>query len=95
MFAVAQLDAQRGDELATLRVDRAHAAEQLVVRADLGESLGGDAATPRDVLEERHDVIGSLRATEGHHQKRVVRGLCGHDWQLGQNQVERPPISTL
>ena len=49
--------------------------------ADDLQSLPRDVPAPGHVLEERHDVLGPLRAAEGHEQEGVVRrdvGGVGH-----------------
>ena len=68
---------QRGDERPVLVVDRAASAEEEVVLADLLEPLTRDAPPAGDVLEERHDVLGLLRAPEGEHEESVVGSGVG------------------
>ena len=74
--ATAQLRLERGDQLAVLGVDRADAAEQLVVVRDVEQPLARDVAAARDVLEERQHVVRPLRAAERDEHDRVelVRG---------------------
>ena len=64
---------QRGEQRATLIVDRALAPEEEVVFADLGQPLTGNAPPAGDVLEERHHLLRPLGAAEGHQQDRLVR----------------------
>jgi len=64
--------AQCGEERPVLVVDRRAAPEQEVVLADDLEPLARDPASPGDVLEERHHVLGPLGAAEGHQQDGVV-----------------------
>ena len=71
--------AQRVQQRAVLRVDRADPAEQEVVLPDLLEPLPGDAAAARDVLQERDDVVRALGAAEGEQQQGVVRGWARAD----------------
>ena len=66
-----------GQQGAVLVVDRRATAEQVVVLADLLEPLARDAATTRDVLQEREDVVGSLGPAERHQQQGVVRADVG------------------
>ena len=44
----------------------------IVLNNDFGQSLAGNAAAPGDVLQERHDVLGTFGPTEGQQQHRVV-----------------------
>src|SRR6185437_14407716 len=64
--------ADRGQQIATLLVDRAHPADRVVVLGHAGQPLRGDAAAARDVLQERHDVSGAFRAAERDEQEGVV-----------------------
>ena len=64
--------ADRAEHLAALGVDRAHAADGVVVLGHLGQALRRDAAAAGDVLQERQHVVGSLGAAEGQQQERVV-----------------------
>ena len=59
-----ELDAQRCDQRAVLRVDRADAVELRVVLRDLLEPLARDVAAARHVLEERDHVVDPLRPAE-------------------------------
>ena len=68
-----ELALQGGEQRATLLVDRALAPEQEVVLTDLGEPLPGNAPTAGDVLQERHHLLRTLGAAEGHQQDRLVR----------------------
>jgi hypothetical protein len=63
-----------GDDLAVAGVQRAHAAEVLVVLLDGVQPLWRDPTAAHHVLQERADVRGALRATEGEHQQ----GIDGH-----------------
>ncbi len=67
-----ELGLERRDQIAVLLVDRADAAEELVVMADLREPLARDVASARDVLEERDHVVGPLGAAERDDEQRVV-----------------------
>ena len=71
----AQLGLERGDQLAVLGVDRADAAEQLVVMRHLEQPLARDVAAAGDVLEERHHVVHPLGPAERDDHDRVVRVL--------------------
>ena len=53
-------------------VDRAHAAEVLVVRGHLPQALRRHVLPAQDVLEERQHLVLPLGATEGDHEQRVV-----------------------
>ena len=64
-----QLSLERSDQLSVLRVDRAHATEGEVVMRDLFEALSRNSAASGHSLEEGHDLIGPLRATEGGKEK--------------------------
>ncbi len=55
---------QRSDQLAALIVDRAFAAEVVVMLGDLEQAVARDVPATRDVLKEREDVFGSLGSTE-------------------------------
>jgi hypothetical protein len=68
----AELDPDRVEQLAALLVDRRHAAEVLVVLGDLGQPGVRDATAGGHVAQERHDVVGALRAAERQQQERVV-----------------------
>ena len=59
-----ELPLDRRDQLAVLGVDRADAAEQVVVLRDLEQPLARDAASARHVLEERQHVVRALRPAE-------------------------------
>jgi hypothetical protein len=61
-------------ELAVVLIDRAHAAEVAVVGRDLLEALLGDAATARDVAQERDHVVLPLGAAEAGQEDGVVVG---------------------
>jgi len=75
-----------------LFVDRAAAAEVLVVLGHLQHALARYVAAAENVLEEREHVVGAVRTAEGNEEHRAVgRGLvlahgsrgfvgkCGHD----------------
>ena len=72
---LAQLGLERRDQLAVLAVDRADAAEALVVVRHLLEPLARDVAAARHVLEERHHVVHALRAAERDDEQRVVAAV--------------------
>ena len=69
---------QRLQQRPVLVVDRAAAAERVVVLADLLQPLVRDPAAAGHVLQEGQHVVGLLGATEGEQQDGVVRG-----WQAG------------
>ena len=75
--AAGELGLEGGLQLAVLLVDRADAAEVAVVVCDLFEALVGDAATARDVAQERDHVVLTLGAAEPGEQDRVVRDRLG------------------
>ena len=70
--ATAQFVRQRREQTATLVVDRALTAEQLIVLTDLDESFGGNATATGDVFEERHHILRALGAPEGHQQDCLI-----------------------
>ena len=59
-----QLGIERGDERTVVRVDRAHAAERVVLPGHDAEPILRHVPATRDVLEEREDVVGALGAAE-------------------------------
>jgi hypothetical protein len=68
-----ELGSQSVEQLAVLLVDGADPAEREVVVRHLLEALARDAAAAGDVLEERHHVVGTLRAPERDEEEGVVR----------------------
>jgi hypothetical protein len=46
------------------------------VLTDLGQPFSGNAPTTGDVLQERHHLLRTLRAAEGHQKDRLVRRKC-------------------
>ena len=68
-----EVRADSREQSAALIVDRAPPAEVVVVLPDCLQPLARDAATSRDVLEERHDVARLLGSTERHEEQCVVR----------------------
>ena len=70
-----ELGLERRDQLAVLAVDRADAAEELVVVRDLLEPLARDVAAAGDVLEERHHVVHPLGPAERDDEQRVVAAV--------------------
>ena len=79
-LALLQLGLEGGDEGAVLVVDRAAAAEQLVVVRDVLEPLVRDPAARGHPAQERHDLVGRLRAAERQEEDGVVgrQRLGGH-----------------
>src|SRR3712207_6988892 len=75
------LPISRRGQRPVLLVDRADPAEVRVVLGDVEQALARDAAAAGDVLEERHDVVGPLWATEAEHEQRLPpsgrRGVGG------------------
>ena len=67
-----ELPAQRGDQIAVLPVDRADAAELIVMRSDFQDPLAGHPATAQDIFEERQDVARTFRAAKGNDDNRIV-----------------------
>ena len=67
-----QLGAERVDQRPDLGVDRADAAEVVIMLGDLLHPLAGDVPAPRHVLQKGHHVVGPLRTAEAHDQDRVV-----------------------
>src|ERR1039457_3771393 len=55
-----------------LLVERAAPAGRIVMLGHRGEPLPRYAAAPGDILQKRHDLIGSFRSPEGDEQERVV-----------------------
>ncbi len=86
--ATLELGAQRRDEGTVLIVDGAAPTHDLVVVRDVGEPLVGDAAPGRHAAQERHDLVGLLRAAERREQHRVV-GLEGVRFGHGRSPVRR------
>ena len=68
-----------------LAVDRARAAEVVVVLGDHREPLVGDVLPGGDVAQERQHVVGTVRAPEREEQQRVVRG----DGARGRSRTAR------
>ena len=64
--------ADRGQQVPALLVDRADPADRVIVLGHAGQPLRRDAAAARDVLQERHDVVGAFRAAERDEQESVV-----------------------
>ena len=89
---------ERPHELAGVLRDGAHPAEPVVTLRDAGLAGGRDRQPAEDVVEERHDVVRSLRAAERDDQDGVVAaGLVveelGRDHgvsSLRRNPGERP-----
>jgi len=64
-------------EFAVLLVDGAHAAERAIVVGDGLEAFLGDAAPPRDVPEERDDIVLAFRSAEAREEDGVIIGGLG------------------
>ena len=79
MPAPAELRGQVGDQALVTGIDGRDAAEALVVRSDLEQTLIRDSATARRVAHERQDVVRAVRATVGQQHDRVV-GI--HTWHF-------------
>ena len=62
---------KRGDQRTVLSVDRADAAEELVVVRHFLEPLARDVSPARHVFEERDHVVHPLRAAERDDEDRV------------------------
>ena len=71
-----QLRFEGRNQRADLRVDRADAAEMVVVFGDFQHSLARHIAPAEHILQKRHDVIGTFRTAECHNQNRIV--ICRH-----------------
>src|SRR5262245_53603668 len=67
-----ELELQRFDEVACMRVDRAHAADVLVALRDLRFRFGRHAQAAEYVVEKRIDVGGTFGPAERHDEQRVV-----------------------
>ena len=80
----AQLGPQGLDQVADLGVDRADAAEVVVMLGDFQQPLARDVPAARDVLQERHDVFALLRAAEADDQDGVVLHFVGSVFLQGQ-----------
>src|ERR671912_388211 len=61
------------DQCSVLIVDRRPAAEQEVVLPRLCEALARNAPPAGDVLEERQDVLRTLRPSEAQEEQGVIR----------------------
>ncbi len=72
-----EFGAERLDQVANLVVDRAPAAEVVVVFGDFEESLPGHVSTFGDVLKERHHVVGLLGTAEADDEDCVVTRRVG------------------
>ena len=59
-----KLRPQGGDEIADLRIDRAHAAEVVIMLGDFQKPLTRDVAAPRHVFQKRQHVLPALGAAE-------------------------------
>ena len=70
-----ELDPKRGDQRAVLGVDRADAAEELVVVGDLLQPLARDVAPAGHVLEEGDHVVHPLGPAERDDEDRVEMRL--------------------
>ena len=68
-----ELRPQRGDQVADLSIDRADAAEMVVVLGDLQKSLAGDVSAPRDVFQERQHIFAALGPAKTDDENRIVR----------------------
>ena len=97
-----ELRAERRDQCSILRVDRAHAAEALVVVRNLLEPLARDVPPAGHVLEERHHVVHPLRPAERDDEERVeirvrespacaVGRWLGHGLKLAERGGRRGP----
>ncbi len=72
-----QLGIERGDERTVVRVDRAHAAERVVLLGHDAEPILRHVPAARDALEEREDVVGALGAAERDDHDGVVHPAHG------------------
>ena len=70
-----ELGSQGGDQVADLGIDRAHAAEMVVMLGDLQEPLTRDIPAPRHVFQERHHVFPALGTAETDDQDRIIDGM--------------------
>ena len=77
-----QLGLERSDQRAVLLVDRADAAEQLVVVRDVEQPFARDATPARHVLEERQNVVRPFRPAERDDEDRV-EGRVGRRGAVG------------
>ena len=65
---------QGGEQCEILLVDRALAAEMMVVLGDFQHPLARHVSAAEHVLQERHHVIGAVGTAERHEQHRIVVG---------------------
>ena len=70
------------DQLPILLVNRAHAAEMLIVFGNFQHSLPRNILPAEDVFQEGDDVGRPLRTAEGDDDHRVVRILAGRDERI-------------
>ncbi len=88
-----ELGFQRGKQCPVLVVDRAAAAEPPVVLGDLGQPVIGDTAPAGDVAQERHDVLGRLRSTEGDQEQRVDPDRIDRPWAASGTNICDPAVA--
>ena len=66
---------QRGDQRPVLIVDRALAAEVVIVLGDLQHSLARNVLSAQHVLKERNHIVRPFRTSERDNQQSVVLHL--------------------
>ena len=69
---VVQLGAQCGDQVSTLLIDRADTVEVVIVLGNFQQPLARDVAAPRDIFEERQNIVPTFWAAKRNQQNRVV-----------------------
>ena len=70
-----QLALQPSDQRAVLIVDRALAAEVIVVLRDRQHPFARNIAPAQHILKKWNDVVRLFRSSERKHQDGVIRGL--------------------
>ena len=67
-----ELGAKRGQQRAVLAVDRAHAADLVVVLGDVDQPFPWHPATGGHILQKWHHVVGPFGTTEGDEEHGVI-----------------------
>jgi len=74
MPSVLKLIRERSADSSALFVYWANTVEMVVVRADFHEPFARNPAARGDVLQERHHIVGALRAPKGKKKDGIVAG---------------------
>ena len=83
-----ELGLQGGDQGPVLSIDRAHAAEMVVMFGHGQHSLARNVLAAEHVFQKRDDVVRLFRAAERHHQQSVVL-LAGGTFMLAASRTTR------